>query len=378
LFTIDYCSIINYEVLHLERVSMNKQNIRIAIGIIVGICLIVALYFVVSATNESIWPRTRIEADSGHRLIMGTFARIVAVAADSSTAKKCVEAAFAELESVDELMSDYKSDSEISRINSDAYESDVNVSEPTFQVLSKAVYFSRLSGGAFDITVGPLVDLWRSAAEVNSVPTEAELQRARSKVGCDKLVLDASRMSVRFTVDGMRLDLGGIAKGYAIDRAVEAMQKCGAIGGMVDVGGDIRCFGASPRGKNRWLIGLQDPGKPREWLATDKPLLVLKLTNVAVATSGGYQRFTLVDGKKYSHIINSKTGYGRGGPASVTVICKNATDADALATAVSVMGTEKGLALIERLAQTEAILIASQPQFKLAKTSGADRFINAK
>ncbi|MHC4497815.1 MAG: FAD:protein FMN transferase [Planctomycetota bacterium] len=345
---------------------MNKQNSRIVIGII-------AVAFVALALLMR--PKAPVEADGGYRAVMGTFARVVVVAKDSSTANGVVEAAFAELQNVDEVMSDYKSDSEISRVNRDAHKSPVKVSKATFEVLQKAIYFSELSDGAFDVTVGPLVDLWRSPAEANSVPTEAELQQARSKVGYEKLLLDANEISVRFAVDGMRLDLGGIAKGYAIDKAIEAMRKEGALGGMVDIGGDIRCFGVPTKGKTHWLIGLQDPNKAQDWLATGETSLVLKLRDDAIATSGDYRRFVLIDSQKYSHILDTKTGRGSKGLSSVTIICKSAIDADALATAVSVMGAEKGFALIEKLPDTEAILITSQPESKLLKTSGADRYI---
>jgi thiamine biosynthesis lipoprotein len=345
---------------------MNRQKNQIAIGIIVGLCLIAALFLL---------PRGKIKIDSGYREVMGTFARVVAVALDSSAAQKSIEAGFAELTKVDDLMSDYKDDSEITKINRNAYKAPVKVSEPTFEVLQKGLEFSELSDGAFDITVGALVDLWRSEAEANSIPDEAELAAARSKVGYEKLVLDANEMSVRFTVDGLRLDLGGIAKGYAIDKAVEAMQKCGATGGMVDVGGDIRCFGTPPRGKKHWLIGLQDPDKPEDWIGASKPSLVLKLTDAAIATSGGYRRFALIEGRKYSHIIDSRSECAGDRMASVTIICKNAIDADALATTVSVMGAEKGLALIEKLPDTEAILMTSQHKHELIKTTGAENYL---
>ena len=353
---------------------MNKTNHKIGIGIVVGIALILALF---------IRPKGPIEADSGHRLIMGTFARVVAVAADSSSAKECIDAAFAELQKVDGLMSSYKSDSEISEVNRNGFKRAVKVSESTYRVLRKSVEFSKLTGGAFDITIGPLADLWRSAAEANSVPTDAELAAARSKIGYEKLLLDANDMSVRFAVDGMKLDLGGIAKGFAVDRAIEAMQKNVAAGGMVDVGGDIRCFGTPPRGKSTWLIGLQDPSEKFEIpIGTGEPLLVLQLTGAAIATSGNYRRFALIEGKKYSHIMDSRTGKSTKGLSSVTIISKNATDADALATAVSVMGAEAGLALIEKLPETEAILIpastgmTNQQKYNLIKTRGAAGYIS--
>ena len=361
---------------------MDKQNRRIVIGVIGCAALIVVLCFFISTEKKTIWPEGRIETGSGHRLVMGTFARIVAVAEDLSTAKGCIEAAFAEIQTVDQLMSDYKSGSEISEVNCDGARRAVEVSESTYEVLQRSIEFSKLTGGAFDITVGPLVDLLRSAEKKEVVPSEEEIAEAKLKVGYQKLKLDVQNRTVKFIVDGMRLDLGGIAKGYAIDRAVEAMQKGGAIGGMVDIGGDIRCFGAPPQGKNHWLIGLQDPSvgpdiviPAQAGISTGELLLVLKLENAAIATSGSYRRFVLIGGKKYSHILDTRTGYGSDELASVTVISKNATDADALATAVSVMGAERGLALIETIPETEAILISSQPEYKPIKTSGAEKYI---
>jgi thiamine biosynthesis lipoprotein len=311
---------------------------------------------------------------------MGTFAHLKAIAQDKDTAEKCVETAFAELKKVDKLMSDYKSDSEISEVNREAAKGLVKVSKSTFEVLQKSAEFSRLSEGAFDITIAPLSELWRLAAEVNSVPSEEELAVARSKTGYEKLFLDANEMTVRFAVEGMKLDLGGIAKGYAIDRAIEAMQAGGAVGGMVDVGGDIRCFGLPPKGKKTWRIGLQNPADPdsdEETLAgePDQVLMVLKLTNAAIATSGGYRRFVLIEGKKHSHIVNPDTAASAEGLSSVTIISQNALDADALATSVSVMGPEKGLALIEKIPNTEAILITPSPNYKLIKTTGAGRYV---
>jgi thiamine biosynthesis lipoprotein len=341
-----------------------------------GIVLIAVLsYCVYRDTQMMSGHRGRVEADSGHRVVMGTFGHVIAVAENPGTAEKCIERAFEQLNNDEKLMSYHRDDSQVAEINRNAYKNPVKVSKQVFEVLQKAVEFSKVSGGAFDITVGPLVDLWRWAGEANSVPTDAELEQARSKVGYEKLILDANEMSVQFAVEGMKVDLGGIAKGYAIDRAVEAMQESGAIGGMVDIGGEIRCFGLPPAGQRRWRIGLQDPNTVQEDIGTGRPLLVLKLTNAAVATSGHYRRFVVVEGKKYSHILDPKTGTSAESLSSVTIISPNATDADALATAVSVMGAEKGLALIETIPETEAILITSAPEYKLVKTSGAERYV---
>jgi thiamine biosynthesis lipoprotein len=144
---------------------------------------------------------------------------------------------------------------------------------------------------------------------------------------------------------------------------------------MVEIGGDIRCFGSPPQGQNRWRIGLQESRAIGENVGTGEVLLVLELTDAAVATSGDYRRFVLIEGKKYSHILDTRTGRASKGLTSVTIISQNATDADALATAVSVMGLEKGLALIEAEPDTEAILVTPAPEYKLIKTTGAEKFV---
>jgi len=322
--------------------------------------------------------RGRADADSGYQMIMGTFVHVVVVAEDSGTAKKCVQAALEEIRKVDDLMSDYKSDSEISRVNRDGAKMAVRVSESTYEVLQRSIEFSEMTGGAFDITVGPLVALFRNAKENKVAPSEQQIARARSKVGFEKLKLDNENKTVQFSENGMLLDLGGIAKGYAIDKAIEAAKRSGAIGAMVDIGGDVRCFGLPPKGKDHWLIGLQDPNSAIEGIEGGGLLLVLKITNAAVATSGDYQQFVLIEGKRYSHIMDRRTGTSAEGLSSVTIIADNATDADALATSVSVMGAENGLVLIEKLPNTEAILLTSQTEFKIIKTPGAEKYINRK
>jgi len=321
--------------------------------------------------------RGRADADSGYQMIMGTFAHIVAVAEDSRTAKKCVRAALEEIRKVDNLMSDYKSDSEISRINREAGEKAVRLSDSTYEVLQRSIEFSKMTGGAFDITVGPLVALFRDAKESNVAPSEQQITQAGSKVGFEKLKLDSENKTVQFSDKGMLLDLGGIAKGYAIDKAIEAAQGCGAIGAMVDIGGDVRCIGLPPEGKDNWLIGLQDPNSAIEGIDGGGLLLVLKIKNEAVATSGDYQQFVLIEGKRYGHIMDRRTGTSAEGLSSVTIIADNATDADALATSASVMGAEKGFALIEELPNTEAILITPGPEYEIIKTAGAEKYIKS-
>jgi thiamine biosynthesis lipoprotein len=274
-------------------------------------------------------------------------------------------------------MSDYKPDSELSRVNREAFAGPVSVSPELFEVLQISVQFSRLSDGAFDITVGPLIDLWHKAGETNSMPDEDTLAATKARVGYEKLILDANTMTVRFAVDGMRLDLGGIGKGYAVDKAVEVMRRKGVVAGMVDSGGNIRCFGR-PANKAAWLIGIQDPNladSTSSPQAGSEPLMVLKLTDCAVATSGDYRRFVTIGGKKVSHIIDTNTATGANKLAGDTIIAPRAVDADALSTIVNVLGPEKGLGLIESLAYVEAILITPGPEYQIIKSLGADAYL---
>jgi len=343
-----------------------KKNKTIFVVILVVISLLASLKLL-SGKNAYF--------DSGQRPVMGTFANVIAIAPDLHTAKNAVEKAFEEFEKVEKLASYYRTDSQINRINQNASKQAVQISDGTFEVIKKAIKFSKLTNGAFDITVAPLVELFKKAEDVNSLPQKNEIESARSKVGFQKLILDTVNKTIQFSVEGMRIDLGGIAKGYAIDNAAEAMKIAGAAGGMIDIGGDIRVFGNPPKGRHCWLIGLQNPDTPKTDISKDNYLLVLKLNNIAVATSGDYRRFYFIKGQKFSHIFDTNTGSSSDKLSSVSIIADNAVKADALATAVSVMGKDKGLNLIEKLPQTEAILIASANKEKIIKTSRADKYI---
>jgi thiamine biosynthesis lipoprotein len=362
---------------------MNIKKIYV-LFIILGALLIVALYF--------LSPKGPVSVDSGYHIVMGTFARVSVIAANHNTAYRCISAAFIEIYKVDNLMSYFKSNSEISLVNREGFRRAIKVSDPTYEVIKRSVEISKLTDGAFDITVGPLVELFRTAQKTEVAPSEEEIAKAKAKAGFEKLVLDDPNRTVRFTVEGMRLDLGGIGKGFAVDKAIEAAQKAGALGAMVDIGGHIRCFGAAPQGKDSssrrrpsterdWLIGLQDPKAVKNpgfhvpGTTGANILLTLKLKDGAAVTSGDYQQFVVIKDKRYSHILNPQTGTSAEGLSSVTIIADNATDADALATAISVMGAEKGLALIGKLPNTEAILVTSQPEYKIIKTSGVEKYI---
>jgi thiamine biosynthesis lipoprotein len=321
------------------------------------------------------WAGTRkhtVTIDSGFRMTMGTFARFLVVAETPQQANNAIDTAFEAIFHVEELMSDYDVNSQLSQINQQAFEKPVTVDKDLFEVLSAAKAYSCLSDGAFDVTVGPVVQLWRKAKEENTAPSDKALAKAKESVGYEYLTLNAEDMTVQFAKENMFLDLGGIAKGYAIDKAVQIFQTAGIKGAMVDIGGDLRCFGVPANNKPYWLIGLQNPNDD------EKIILTLKTDNRAVATSGDYRRYIMIEDQKHSHIIDPTTADSAQDLSSVTIIAPTAMAADALATAVTVLGYEKGLALIENIENTEAILFSNGKETAFQNTSGASRFIQAK
>ncbi len=324
-----------------------------------------------------LWSITRRTSkfDSGYRVIMGTFARMVVVADSQKTAAAAVDTAFERIAEIEQQFSTYQTDSQISRVNRKAAVEPVKVSKAVFELLEKAKRFSELTGGAFDITVKPLIDCWQHAGQAGIEPNDAQFDQTLSAVGYEKLILDANTMCVQFAANDMKIDLGGIAKGYGIDEAVQILRESeGVFGAMVDIGGDIRCFGKAPGKQRSWRIGLQDPNVAADDMQT-APLAVLEMHDAAVTTSGDYRRYSLVEDKRHSHIIDPRTGRSAERLASVTIIAPKAVDADAIATAVSVLGKEKGLELIESLDNVEAILIDENDRSKMIFSSGAKKLL---
>jgi thiamine biosynthesis lipoprotein len=295
--------------------------------------------------------------------VMGTVAHLTVYAADRAEGARWLEAGQAALHDVDDLMSTYKPDSELSRLNAAEHGVWHHVSSELMDVLKLSKRLSRESGGCFDVTVRPLIQLWRKAAKDQRLPTDAEIAAARAAVGWDAVELDEADSSVNLNKPGMSLDLGAVAKGYAVDRAVAAMKKAGATGGLVEAGGDLYAFGTKPGGA-KWIAGIRNPRIPAASEPSETgPLLMTRLAiaDLAVVTSGHYERYTTIEGKRYSHIFDPRTGRPVDQRlASVTVTAPNAALADGLATAVAVMGPEQGMAMIERLEGVEALLYVNE------------------
>ena len=259
--------------------------------------------------------------------IMGTVAAFTLYCPDEETFQRAVAAGIKEFEKVSQLANLYDKNSELSRLNASAYSEPFPCSYAMWQLITRAERAFYDSNGGFDITVKPLMDLWGFYRKRRTIPSEKEIASAKMKVGFDKLKLDHARRMVSFTVKGMALDLGGIAKGYALDRAFEAINACGVTGGVLDLGGNLKLLPSPPPGKKFYTVGIKNPADPSS-------LLQKKLQlpgNSAVSTSGDYERFVIIDNRRYGHIIDPRTGFPA--PANaVTVTTTSAMDADIFST----------------------------------------------
>jgi thiamine biosynthesis lipoprotein len=308
----------------------------------------------------------RFEFESKH---MGTTFRIVLYAADKETAERAKTAAFARVAEVDGIMSDYKKDSELMRLcRAFAKEvgEPVRVSEELFFVLSKAEELSKASDGAFDVTVGPVVQLWRLARRTQQLPDAKELSDAVTKVGYRKVRLDPKARTVRLLTPGMQLDLGGIAKGYAADEALKLLrEKFGITRALVAAAGDIAC-GDPPPDRDAWAVDIAPIAKGQK----PRPL---RLANAAVSTSGDLEQFVEINGVRYSHVVDPKTGLGVTGRRSVTVIARKGITADSMTKAVMLLPPEQGLSLIEATDGAAAYIVVVGKDEKV-ETTASKRF----
>jgi len=321
-------------------------------------------------------PGEIVKIDSGQMILMGTFGRIQIRCCREEQGRQALAAALGALEEIDRLLSTYRGDSELSEVNRDAGEKPVRVSLETYNLLEIALKYSRKTGGAFDITVAPLLKVWQEAEKQNRLPAVDELTKAEELVGFEKLRLSAPKeRTVSFAEEGMELNVNAIAKGYAVDRVLTALRQPDVAAAMVDIGGEIACFGQNEPGKD-WLVGVQDPfARSNDNPFIVKPRWKIRLRNCAVATSGDYRQYTTIKGEKYSHIIDPRAGKPTRKLPSVTIISERSVDADALATAVSVLGPKEGMKLIELLPNTEALLIGgTREKPQIYRSTGFNKY----
>ncbi|MDH5228363.1 MAG: FAD:protein FMN transferase [Gammaproteobacteria bacterium] len=284
--------------------------------------------------------------------IMGTRVAVQLWSEDPQQAVDAIDAVMADMHRTDDLMSTYKPESQLSQVNAHAYERAVQVDADIIDVVQKSIEYSRLSEGVFDVTyasVGYLYDY-----RTHQHPTEAQIAAALPGVDYRQLLVDPQARTIRFMKPGMRIDLGGIAKGWAVDRGIEILRRAGIRHAMVNAGGDTALLG--DRLGKPWVVGIRDPRKAGAVVAR------IPLQDEAISTSGDYERYFEENGQRYHHIIVPGTGKSPDAVRSVTVIGANATRTDGLTKTVFILGVERGMAFIRKLGDVEAVIVDKDGQ----------------
>ena len=314
-----------------------KQRHRIIAGVLI---LLVAALGATSCTSR---PLLKFEET---RSMMDTFVTVTVYFPDEKTAEEAISAAFSRMEEIERIASIFDAQSEVSQLNRDGHLE--APSDDLLKLVTMSEDYSRITDGYFDITVQPLLDLWAGGLwQESEAVQQSRIDEAMELVGWDKIGIEDN--SIYFKVEGMKITLGGIAKGYAVDEALGILSNWGIKHALVNAGGDMATLGSKPEGEP-WVIALVNPDDTSQSLAT------FSFSDKAIATSGNYERYFNPE-KTVHHIIDPKTGYSAQECISVTIIAENATQADALATGVFVMGPEDGLNLVESLDNVECLIV---------------------
>ena len=325
-------------------VGGGEVSIRYRFAVISGIFLILFSSACTTTRSESapiVVKRTQMQ--------MGTLVTITSVAPDRQRAQDAASAGFQEIHRLEELISTWIATSELSRANAAAGRAAVSLSRDTMKVLEASLQMARMTEGGFNILVGPAVEAW-SVLDRPTIPSDAVLQAVRPLTDLRELHLDVAEGTVYLAKPGMRVDVGGIGKGFAADMAVAAMQKAGATAGVVALSGDIRTFGGLPGGV-KFPFGIRHPRHEEAVLA------FIDLQDEAISTAGDYERYFERDGVRYHHILDPITLQPARDCQSVTVVARDGMTADGLDTGIFVMGRERGLALVERLPGVGAVIV---------------------
>ncbi len=323
---------------------MSNHNIRnLFIVTATAITVVVFGLFVSTRTNN----RGNIRVKDTE-LLMGTIVEIEADGKDMWEIKKAIDNAFSEMRRLEAIMSSYRKDSEVSLIERDAPEW-VRVSPELLELLEDSLKISRLTNGAFDITVGVMGRVWNFTPGREKVPDKKSIEQLLPLIDYRDIEIDKKASSVRLKKKGMEITLGGIAKGYIVDRAMDVLESYGIDTALINAGGDIKVIDRD--GEKPWHIGVQHPRKKGSIIAR------LTISNGSVATSGDYERYFIKDGRRYHHILDPRTGMPAEGLEGVTIVAPDSYYSDAIATAVFVLGKQRGKELIESLKDVEGIII---------------------
>ncbi|WP_405381139.1 FAD:protein FMN transferase [Maribacter sp. LLG6340-A2] len=292
---------------------------------------------------------------------MGSDFDITVVSLEEELGYIYIQEAYAEIQRIEKLISSWDENSETSKINANAGIKPVAVSWELFKLIERSIQISELTNGAFDISYTALENLWRFDGSMTQIPSKTKIRETALKTGYKNIQLNSKDQTVFLTKKGMRISFGGIGKGYAADKAKALLVSKQVQGGIINVGGDITTWGTKATGE-KWLIGILNP-EGKEGLFSWLPIL-----ESSVATSGGNADYMVVNGKKYAHVLDPRTGYPSMGIQSVSVFAKSAELSDALATSIFVMGVNAGLALINQLGDTEVIIVDEHD--KMFKSNG--------
>ncbi|MGL4465172.1 MAG: FAD:protein FMN transferase [Planctomycetia bacterium] len=302
------------------------------------------------------------ERFASSRLLMATTFKIVLYADDEAAATRAAGAAFDRIAVLESIMSDYSDVSELTLLSNDAGGKPKPVGNELFDILSRSRRVSEATDGAFDVTVGPLVRLWRRARATRELPDRRMIDDYLSRAGYAKLVLDPAARTAELKGKGMRLDLGGIAKGYAADEALKVLAAHGVDCAIVVAGGDVAATRRPPPGRDGWTVDIQPPRPKKDDAPADGAVAPrVRFAGGGVSTSGDAEQFLELGGVRYSHIVDPRTGWATTDRVQATVVAPDATTSDALATAVCVLGPEKGIAVVESTPGVAVLVLKATP-----------------
>jgi len=297
---------------------------------------------------------------------MGSRFDITVVVNDSIQANKYIDTAVAEISRIEKLISSWDDNSQTSEINRNAGIKPVKVDKELFDLIERAISFSKLTDGAFDISYASMDRIWKFDGSMTKMPSKEEITVSVEKVGYQNIVLDKKNSTVFLKLEGMKIGFGAIGKGYAADKAKKLLISKNVSSGIINASGDMNTWGKQPNG-NEWKVAITNP------MDKNKVFALLPITNGAVVTSGNYEKYVNFNGKRYTHIIDPRTGYPSTGIISVTVFAPKAELADALATSVFVMGKEAGLDRINQLPKIECIIIDDNGNITKSKNIEIDK-----
>ena len=291
---------------------------------------------------------------------MGSRFDITVVANSEKDGNEHIELAINEIERIEKLISSWDNTSQTSLINKNAGIKPVKVDKELFDLIERSISISKLTKGAFDISYASMDNIWKYDGSMTEMPSKEKIYNSIIKVGYQNIILDKKEQTVFLKIKGMKIGFGAIGKGYAADKAKELLVKKGVKNGIINASGDLNAWGKQANGKD-WMVAITNP------LNKDKAFSWLPINNTAVVTSGNYEKFVSFNGKRYSHIIDPRTGYPSTGIISTTIMTSNAELADAISTSVFVMGVETGLDFINQLKGVDCIIVDEQNKIHTSK-----------